>query len=294
MNVGELIDTTSVAEAREQRRSEQAPVITNDALHQAGTLTVGIRATEQAPLAVTSSDGTQMGIDVDTAYALADQLGLTSVAFVSVSDVETALTENCDIVMGVTAEDAGAAPVVGNYVQSATGVFTRQDVTVPIDASALSDATVGVQGGSVSEGVLSGYDLGVTESTYANLNEAFDALNAGEVDYVVCDAYAGAYLATAYTGVHLAGTLDSPMAVGVAVSSSTELQTAAQGALDAIATNGVGDVVRSRWVGALPALTDEIRVTNLVTAAPEEGAEDAGTESAADTAESAADAVPAE
>lgn len=290
VDLDDFLMSTSVADAQAAARAELAPVVTSDALRQADTLTVGILTTESAPLSLAASDGSQSGIDVDVAHALADALGLGTVSFVSVSDVDTALAESCDVVMGVTAENAGSATVVGSYVQSATGVFTKQDLDVPADASALSGARVAVQGGSVSESVLMGYELDVTEVNVDNLNAGFDALDAGEADFVVCDAYAGAYLATAYPGTSFVGTLDSPSAVGIAVSgSNAELQAALATALDTISTNGVGDVARGRWVGSLPVLTDETRVANLVERTPS-----ADAEASADGAETPADTTPAE
>ena len=285
VNLDDFFGTPSVAEAREARRSTLSPVVTSDALHQADTLTVGILTSETAPLVLTSSSGEQAGIDIDLAYALADELGLGSVAFVSVDDVDGALSESCDVVMGVDAASAGSATVAGSYVQSATALFTKGEVTAPIDASALAGATIGVQGGSVSESVLDDYATGATVSTFANLNEAFDALEQGEVNYVLCDAYAGAYLATAYPGTTFAGTLDEPVPVGVAVGTG-ELQSAVQGALDAIQSNGVGDIVRSRWVGALPSLSSDLRVTGLAEA-PVADTTDADADGASDGSDAA-------
>ncbi len=281
VNLDDFFGTPSVAEAREARRSTLSPVVTSDALRQADTLTVGIPTSETAPLVLTSSSGERAGIDIDLAYALADELGLGSAVFVTVDDVSTALSESCDVVMGVESSSAEGATVAGSYVQSATALFTKGDVTAPIDASALAGATVGVQGGSVSEGVLNDYETGATASTFSNLNEAFDALEEGTVDYVLCDAYAGAYLATAYPGTVFAGTLDEPVPVGVAVGEG-ELQSAVQGALDAIQTGGVGDIVRSRWVGPLPSLSSEMRVTGLVEASADQAAADGAQDASAE------------
>lgn len=273
VNLDEFFGTPSVAEAREARRATLSPVVTSDVLREANTLTVGILTSETAPLALTSASGEQAGIDIDLAYALADELGLGAVKFVAVDDVSRALAESCDVVMGADATNAGGATVVGGYVQSATALFTKGEVTAPIDASTLAGAVVGVQGGSVSEGLLAEYATGATASTFANLNEAFDALEDGTVSYVLCDAYAGAYLATAYPGTVFAGTLDEPVPVGVAVGAG-ELQAAVQTALDAVQAGGVGDIVRSRWVGALPSLSSETRVTGLVEASADQAAAD--------------------
>ena len=276
VNLGDFIGTPSVEEAHEARRAELAPVVADSSLKQAGTLTVGIPTDQTAPLAMTVSDGAQSGIDIDVAHALADELGLSSVTFVAVDDAESALAETCDVVMGVEPDEAGSATVVGGYVQSATGLFTREDVTAPIDASALSGATVALQEGSVSAVAVDEYELSVVRTPVTNLNEAFDALEEGSVQYVVCDAYAGAYLAAAYSDVSFAGIFDEPALVGIAVSGN-ELQTAVQTALEAVESGGVADIARARWVGDLPTLSSESRITGLVERAAPSAEADAET-----------------
>lgn len=276
-DIAGMFGPTSVQDAKEQRRSEMTPVVGSSDLHKEGTLTVGIKTTESAPLAILSSDGSYVGIDIDTAYALADQLGLSSVEFVTVSGITAGLEGGCDVVMGAKSSDEGGLTVVESYVQSALGVFARGDAAAPIDASELSGKTIGVQSGSISQSTLATFDLAYTEQTFANLNDAFEALGKGEVDFVVCDALSGAYLACTLGDISFVGTIDDPVPVGIAVStSSTNLQSAVQTALDALQTNGVGDIARSRWVGALPTLTEATKVTGLVERPVEE---DSGEES---------------
>lgn len=288
VDLGDFFGTPSVADARAERQASLAPAVADTDLKQPGTLTVGILADQAAPLSIVSTDGTQTGIDMDMAHALADQLGLSSVTFVSVSDAESALADQCDIVMGVQTGDAGSATVVGGYAQSAVGVFTRDDVQAPIDASDLEGATVGIQEGSASATTLDSYDLPMVHTPCANLNEAFDSLDQGTVDYVICDAYAGAYLATSYTDVSFAGTLDDPVMIGVV--STPELQGAVQSALETVQSNGVGGIVLAGWVSDLPTLTTDLKVTGLVERAEESSAEDGdGDEDAAGEDSDAAD-----
>jgi polar amino acid transport system substrate-binding protein len=123
---------------------------------------------------------------------------------------------------------------------------------------------VGVQKSSTSQKALARTSLVMTQKEYSNLNEAFDALNAGSVDYVLCDAYAGAYLSTSYSGITMAGTIDVPTSAGVAVSSTnTELQTKIQTAIDDLSQNGVYDIIRSRWVGSMAQLTSSSQVSGI-------------------------------
>jgi polar amino acid transport system substrate-binding protein len=98
----------------------------------------------------------------------------------------------------------------------------------------------------------------MSQHPYDNLNEAFNALDNGEVDFVLCEAYPGGYLATLHEGISFAGALEAPTTSGVAVSASNEeLVSAVQSAFDTISANGVFEGLRSRWVGAMPTLTTD-------------------------------------
>ncbi len=270
-----LTSLPSVEEARAQRRESLSPVVSDSALKKAGTLVVGIPLTQTVPFSASSEQGELVGLSVDTAHALADELGIASISFVSVGDVESALEDQCDIVIGVEPDDVTTTTVLGPYAQSATGVFTRGDVSVPIDASDLSGASVGVQEGSVSAVTLEGYELEVDRAHFTSLNEAFDALEEGAVEYVICDAYAGAYLAAIYSDVSFAGTLDDPTLVGVSAANA-ELEDAVRTALETLQTGGLNIVARASWVGDLPDLSTDSRVTGLVERVEEpESADDA-------------------
>ena len=261
--IKDVTDPVTVEQARAARRAELVPAVSDEDLVTPGTLTVGLQVTGTAPLVIAGSDGEYGGIDVETAYALADQLGLGAVEFVPVQSVAEGV-ETCDVVMGASSEEPDCA-VVGSYVQSALGVFSATDVaSVPISAADLGGATIGVQAGSVSQASLGRLNLGNAEQTFSNLNEAFEALAAGTVDYVVCDAYSGAYLAHAYDGVSFAGTIDAPLPVGIAVASdASSLIGNVQMALDEIQTNGVAAIGRARWIGDFPALTEATVVSGL-------------------------------
>lgn len=116
------------------------------------------------------------------------------------------------------------------------------------------------------------------------------ALGSGTIDAVVCDAYAGCYLAADYDDVNLIGTLDTPVALGVAVSSAKPtLTSAVQSAVDAVQSNGQLDVIKSRWVGQIGTLTSASMLQGI-TAAPA-AAPDAAATAAPDAAAAAAPAA---
>ena len=138
------------------------------------------------------------GLDVDVAYALADELGVDC-AFVSVTGLSDAY-DACDVVMGVRAGDDADTAVAGSYAEDAMALFSRASSGTKATAADLAGKTVGVQAGSVSQRALASAGTQAAEQDFTNLNEAFAALEAGTVDYVLCGAYPGGYLAAVYDG----------------------------------------------------------------------------------------------
>ncbi len=265
-SLGEVLDSftdqTSVEDAIAEKQAARTSSVDSANLNEDGVLTVGILSSETAPFLITASDGELTGLDVDVAYALADELGL-SVKLVEVSSVTSGLSEGCDIVMGVSAEDADEqVTVVGSYAESAVGVFLKGDATT-LDASDLTSATIGVQSSSNSQKTLMELGLTYIESDYSTLNDAFNDLDDGAVDYVACEAYAGSYLATAYSKISFAGTLDEPESIGIALAAGSSLTSSIEQAMSTISSNGVLDIVRASWIGDLPALTSANMVSGL-------------------------------
>ena len=258
--------TTSVDEARASVLGDKASSLDGSALVQPGYLTVGVKTiTSSAPMCVEGDAGSLYGIDVDLAAALASELGL-KVRYVSVVD-ESTLGVDCDIVMNCQSDDPNTVAIAGTYVESATSFFYRGENTVVVTTD-LGGKSVGVQAGSLSETVLNRTGLKMSQQPFANLNEAFDALDHGEVDFVLCEAYPGAYLASLHQGIGFAGALEVPETSGVAVqASNTVLMDALTQAFATISGNGVLDMVRARWVGAMPVLTTDSQIQNVPAAA---------------------------
>ncbi len=259
---------TSVADARASIRASRTSPVDSSELIEAGYLTVGLLPSNTTPLLSTKTDGSHAGIDVEFAYAVADQLGL-DVEFVTVSSASATGTQ-CDVVMGVSSSDAASTTgvsVVGAYAESAVGVFARGSEG-QLAAADLVGKTVGVQPGSVSERTLSNTNLDIVEQTFTSINDSMSALAAGTIDAVVCDAYAGSYLASDYQGIGLLGTLDTPVSLGVAVSSSKAgLSSAVQIAVTAVQGNGQLDVIKSRWANSVGTLTSASMIQDINAAA---------------------------
>ena len=254
--------TTSVDEARMDTLSGKTTTLSDESLVMPGYLTVGLKtATSSAPLCVEGEYGSVYGLDVDVAAALASEMGLW-VRYVPVTDWAQ-LGVDCDVIMDGSADNPEERAIVGTYVESATSFFYRGDTTVlaPTD---LNGKSVGIQSGSVSETVLNRTGLKMSQKPYASLNEAFDALSAGEVDFVLCEAYPGAYLASLHPGTSFAGALEAPETAGVAVkATNSALVAEAQSAFDRLVSNGVLDLCRTHWVGSMPALTTDSQIQNV-------------------------------
>lgn len=263
------ITLTTVEEAQAQRETQAqvgAPTIAED-----GKLRIGLLTTRTVPELV-ENNGEYEGIDVTAGAALAQALGLEAV-FVPVESTADAAAQNVDVVMGVDSSTTGDMVVVSTYLGSATGVFARGDSSdIPIAATDLGGKTVGVQTNSLSAQLLDESDLLVTQKGYDTLNDAFEALKDGSVDYVVSPALPGGYLAHRLGGMSLVGLLDVPSTIGVGVSASnTELQEKVQAAMDSLVSGGVIELARAQWVGSMPTLTADLQIQGITFTQKSEG-----------------------
>lgn len=254
--------TTSVDEARQSVLASNVSTLSDDALVLPGYLTVGVKTeTSTAPLCIQGDGGRLSGMDADIAAALASELGL-KVRYIPVTDASSLGTE-VDVIMNGRTDNPDDITIAGTYVEAAISFFHKGETTVSIPTD-LGGKSVGLQAGSQAEAMLNGTGLKMSQKAYANLNEAFDGLAAGEVDYVLCEAYPGAYLASLHQGITFAGSLESPVTAGVAVlTSNTELTSQLQSAFAAISQNGILELIRMRWVGQMPTLTIDSQIQNV-------------------------------
>lgn len=261
--LAKLVGSPTVEEGFAQMRADVSSSVPAGSLIADGVLTVGVQTSSSAPMLVSSMDGTYTGYDADMAYAIADQLGL-AVSFVPISNAATATAEGaCDIAMDTRVADAGNVTIAGSYAETATAFFHKGSATT-VSKADLAGKSVGVQGGSASKQLLGRSDLAVNQQDFENLNSAFEALEDGSVDYVLCDACSGAYLQGLYDDISIAGTIDAPASVGIAVSSqNAELAQVVKGAVDAISSNGVTDVLRGKWLGGMDALTPQSQILGV-------------------------------
>lgn len=248
--------TTTVDEAQALRSAQaQAQVsVAPPVIQRDGVLRVAVLASAGTPHVMEAADGTLQGIDVDVAAALAQQMGL-SLDLVCAPSVEDASAQGADVVLGVGAQDGTGLSVVSSYIEEAVGVFVGDDQG-PFDLQDVLGRGVAVVQGSPAQLALASVDVLATAGRpYDDIDSAFEALEQGEVACVACSAYEGAYVALEHPAVDLLGTVDVPRSVGAGVDPSNDaLVAAVQEALDAVGSNGVLSVIRSRWVGDLPVL----------------------------------------
>lgn len=265
----QLSQFPSVATYQEQSLRSLKAQVSNDALVKAGTLTIGLPSSSQrAPMSFKNQDGELAGLDYDVAAALGEQLGLP-VAFVTVSGPKD-LGVTCDVLMdqrtGDDSQTLGAAANVSfhdGYAADALCVFARKETQLT-SATDLVGAVVGVQSGSASQETLQDLELGVSERGYANLEDAFYALEAGDVSYVVCDALCGAYTASNLHDIAFVGVLSEPVPVGVAtLSKNTELSQAVDTALTKMKTSNRMQLLRSFWLGAAAEMENQLVVSGI-------------------------------
>jgi polar amino acid transport system substrate-binding protein len=221
--------------------------VDNSLLHSAGTLRVGVNASN-APYAA-ESNGSIVGIDVDIAAALADELGLKlELVDVGTSADQAFSSEDVDIVMGV-GSDAKNCWVSDPYLSSSITLFSITETAQAPSADA--SYKVAAQASSMSAVEITnrlGQDH--LEAT-TDIQTAFDQLKSGSVDYIATDSTIGSYVAhsnglTIYPVAFLSD--ETRYCIGVPTT-ATGLQNAVKDALKSISDGGVLKVIEQKWLG---------------------------------------------
>lgn len=222
--------------------------IDNSLLHTPGTLRVGVDASN-APYAA-ESQGAIVGIDVDVAAALADELGLKLELVDVGSNAEQAFTtDDVDIVMGV-GSDAQNCWISEPYLSSSIVLFAAEEgakVPTPNDVF-----TVAAQAASMSAVEVTNRLGQENLEAAADIQAAFDQLKSGSVNYVATDSTIGSYVA------HSAGMTIYPVALLAeetkycigAPNTAAGLQDAVSQALKTLSDGGVLALIDQKWLGA--------------------------------------------
>lgn len=230
---------------------EATPQVSKPTIAQEGVLRVGVNASN-APLAGQPSSSTKIvGIDVDMAAALADQLGLK----LEVTDVGTGAASalssgKVDLVMGVSKADSSATFWTSDtYLPTAVALFAQSsNSTVPTNTAATK---IAAQVSSNSAWAVTNEYDNSTITTTDDLKSAFSSLQSGQVQYVAADAVVGTYVANnAGMDVHMVALMQSVGGYSVGVlDGNTQLKQAVSNALSALNSNGVAAVIQKKWLG---------------------------------------------
>lgn len=232
-----------------------------DDLVEDGVLTVAMDMTD-APQAMTDHEDKPSGYYADIARLLAERMGL-DLEVVSSADAAGSLSKGkADLYIGARSDEDGEGVDVSEaLVQNASSIFAKTadgSREVPtVSATSLQGAVIAVQGDSAAQDALSSAGIEATLKTQSNVNECFEALAAGEADYVACDATAGAYLARAYPGTVFVGTVAPTLSYGAIVTSGTELGSQAMEVLDEALSDGTLAALFRMWYGDLPFSFDD-------------------------------------
>ncbi len=251
------------------------PKVASPAVIEDGVLHVGVN-TENAPLAGQPTSSMRIvGIDVDVAAALADKLGLKLDVVDVGADFETALNDGTvDIVMGVDKAEAGSFWTSDTYLPTAVALFAMDGANdVP---PADTDATIAAQVSSKSAWAVSSEYEGATLDATEDLHTAFEKLSKGEVAYVAADAIIGTYAAhSAGVEAHIVALMQAPSGYAVGcLDGNTELKQAVGDTVASLMSEGIVNVIQTKWLGA-PLELSSVPLTPSAAASAEAAGESA-------------------
>lgn len=231
------------------------PTLSAADLVEDGYLTVAMDTTD-APQALTDANGEPSGYYGDLARAFAQRTGL-KVKVVSAGSAAASVSEGkADIFIGAQASDAAdGLTVFGSVVENGSALYAKtadgSNEVPTVSATALSGATVAVQDASASQDALNRAGIDASQTVFENVNQCFEALDAGEVQYVACDATAGSYLARAYQGVVFVGTISSVSSYGIAAPADSAVASEIASVYEEMLDDGTIDAIHTIWYGGM-------------------------------------------
>lgn len=257
--------------------------LTKPTISEDGVLKVGVN-TSNSPMAGNSGDKI-IGIDVDIAAAVADELGLSlEITDVSSNGVKAITDGDVDVVFGIESDaDVEGCWLSSQYLQTGVALFGKasSNKTPP---SAGDSTEIAAQVSSKSAWAVTNIFGEDSLATATDLSAAFSNMESGEVEYVASDAIVGLYASNRQSGdAKICALLESPSGYCVMVSeSNTELQQAIAGALTTIKENGIISIIEDKWLGCEVDLSgiskiegSPVQTTNATNSDNDEASEDA-------------------
>lgn len=227
-----------------------SPKLSSPAIAEDGKLRVGVN-TNNSPLAGKSGDRI-IGIDVDIAAALADQLGLAlEVVDVGNNGTDAIDDGEVDVVLGIdSTSKEDNYWMSSQYLPTGVVLFAPEGNDEPAP-TADSDVKIAAQVSSKSAWAVTNTFGEDALTSASDLSAAFSDLGSGKVEYVASDAIIGMYAASRQdVQVEIAALLDTAGGYcALCAKDNTELQDALGSALDGLVANGVVDVIEDKWLG---------------------------------------------
>lgn len=239
--------------------TELDPQVSSPTIGTDGVLTVGVNASKPPYAGV--FEGNTVGIDVDIAAILAEELGLAvKIVNISGQSADTALSNGTvDVVMEVekTSGSVSQGTLIGPYLQSGPALFTvvKSTSDVPtIDLKSLAGTKVATQKESLSAWSVDELIGSGTADPREALDEALGAVESGEVTYAAADAIVGSYLAVDLEDVSCVKMLGTPIGVYMAVAAdNTTLAEKLTETLRSLRDGGQLKTILSKWLGPVSA-----------------------------------------
>lgn len=265
--------------------AEKTPVVAVPVIGKEGVLRVGVNANNH-PFAGQGTAGI-VGINVDIAAAIADELGLKLEVVDVGTDPESALESGAiDIAMGIDKTDSTVSFWTSDaYIQSAVALFASSTTTViPTKDSA---PKIAAQTSSMSAWEVNkqfGQDALVSSQ---DLKTAFSDLSSGLVGYVAADAVIGSFAVKGdfSEDVSIIALMQKPngYAIGV-LDANADLKQMISDTLVTLQGNGMLSLVETKWLGR-PIDLSSISLAEGATALPVEEVVDAEEDEATENEE---------
>lgn len=227
-----------------------SPQVSAPTIGEDGVLRIGVN-TDRSPLAGMGSEQI-IGIDVDIAAAMADELGLKLEVVDVGTDAEKSITDGkVDLVLDIDSSETHSGFWTSeDYIPTGVALFAL-DSGNGTPPETVSDKSIAAQVSSKSAwAVTNAFGTDALSST-TDLASAFSDLSKGSIDYVAADVIIGLYAANRQgMDVKIVALLGAPTGYCAGVAQgNTELQTIIKDTLNRLKSNGTIEVIEKKWLG---------------------------------------------